>query len=177
MGLIWVSRYADHTPAPGQQSPFKEPVDKDVQRARAAFKALMEEPVQLICETQIHLKWYFTRRKLTHLWFKANRATTLSMLKYDSFGWLNRPSEGEFQKMRKAKQSWEMELDAFDPKKETAEGSEGAIVADSVAMASTKGRSGVGHRTYLPPDTPTTGRSTGGQVSDDEEELGGFGNH
>ena len=47
----------------------------------SAFKHLMESPIKLITETQIHMSWFFERRKLTHLWFKANRAKTLSMLK------------------------------------------------------------------------------------------------
>lgn len=68
-------------------------------RSQRAFAKLMATEVALICETQIHLSWYFNRRRLTHLWFKANRAHTLSMLKYDSYGWFNRPNAKDFEKM------------------------------------------------------------------------------
>jgi hypothetical protein len=82
-----------------------------------AFFILMKTPFTLICETQIHLEWYFTRRKLTHLWFKANRAKSLSMLKYDSYGWKDRPNGKDFEKMLKRQTDWDEEVE--DKRKHT----------------------------------------------------------
>ena len=48
---------------------------------------------------------------MTHLWFKANRAKTLSMLKYDSYGWFDRPSEKDFASMLDREKVWKKELE------------------------------------------------------------------
>ena len=49
----------------------------------AALPGLATQPITLVAELQLHLSHYLVMRKRTHLWFKIQRAVTLSDLRRD----------------------------------------------------------------------------------------------